>query len=763
MIKKYLSCAAILFFCMCTFRLLAAELSKTDQIKLKRLRTELNKPLSRASEPGSNTFSAFITIDDEESLNELEQSGLTVINRMGDMLIVSMPIDSIEKIAATPSIRKIELASEVKISMDNARAVSEVNQVHSGEGLSGHNFTGEGTLVGLFDCGFDLSHPNFDSRTEVVYFYPSTSTTPNILTGNNINTFTTDQESETHGSHVLGIMAGGKPQITTSQNTVVMNPYYGVAPDARIMVGCTATAMYNTLIIDAIKRMTDYADQQGLPAIINLSLGGNSGPHDKSSDFSQWIATLGEKATIVISAGNEGDDNIALSKTFDSNDKYLKTFLLTGVDLYNEQNSKSEPDTDHDFFIEAWSNDNTSFDATLLLVDTNGNVKNRYNIPVGSSSINLADFTKNYGVYSSGVLSFLKGIEENNRYVTYIYTAANATTGIPEYAQQTSYSQYKLAIEITGKAGQRIDLFNNGSDYHGLDYFSAGGVSTWDNPDGNMSINSMAAADNIVVIGAYLSRKTWSAINGYSYSYKNNDQEGDIAGFSSFGTLIDGTQLPHISAPGSAIISSYSHYYTDYLQTTYPVPGTSWWDYSYKSYINASTELDNNNYYWGIMQGTSMACPFAAGTFALWQQASMLINKRRLSFDEIISIAQKTATKDDYVINGNGLKWGAGKLNAYDGIKEIMSTSSSIGVINDNLHDKTAIMFNLSERLLDITIANASELQINIFSTVGTTVISKTIIGNSYSESLSSLPSGIYVIRVNTSDGRCFTRKFMLR
>ncbi len=101
---------------------------------------------------------------------------------------------------------------------------------------------------------------------------PNRQPTPEIYkTPAQISTFTSDTRSESHGTHVLGIMGGS----FTTPLTQMLPDLRGVAPGAELIVGCGEG--YNVQILDALERIGKYASEQGKPCVMNLSFGDNLG------------------------------------------------------------------------------------------------------------------------------------------------------------------------------------------------------------------------------------------------------------------------------------------------------------------------------------------------------------------------------------------------------------------------------------------------------------------------------------------------------
>ena len=167
-----------------------------------------------------------------------------------------------------------------------------------------------------------------------------------------------------HGTHTMGIMAGGyrgelnvaEADASTGLANIssMANPYYGVAYESEIAAACGE--LYDIVIATGVEDILMYADKENKPSVINLSLGSNTGTHDGTGVINQFFDALAEdyNAIICVSAGNEGDMNIACNKTFTSTDTELKTF----IEGYNAE-INSETRYARAGSVEIYSNDNT--------------------------------------------------------------------------------------------------------------------------------------------------------------------------------------------------------------------------------------------------------------------------------------------------------------------------------------------------------------------------------------------------------------------
>ena len=87
-----------------------------------------------------------------------------------------------------------------------------------------------------------------------------------------------------------------------------------------------------------------------------------------------------------------------------------------------------------------------------------------------------------------------------------------------------------------------------------------------------------------------------------------------------------------------------------------------------------------------------MSCPLVAGAIATWLEADPT-----LKFADVLDIIQTTAIRDEYVREGNAAQWGAGKFDAYAGLKEVLRRRNLAGIqnISSPSGDKRGAAYNL--------------------------------------------------------------------
>ena len=112
-------------------------------------------------------------------------------------------------------------------------------------------------------------------------------------------------DPEGHGTHVTSIAAG---------NGGLFEKYVGMAPGATIIMAAPSAngGFFDADILNAARFVFDCADAMGMPCVLNLSLGGDYGAHDGTSDLEKGLAALvspirrARGHAIAVAAGNSG-------------------------------------------------------------------------------------------------------------------------------------------------------------------------------------------------------------------------------------------------------------------------------------------------------------------------------------------------------------------------------------------------------------------------------------------------------------------------
>lgn len=732
--------------------------SKTDAATQQILDAYRNKQLNPASKViipvnapfefesisrATPTTAAIVRLSDGATFDDLRAAGLEVISTAGDdMAVVVGNIEDIIAMNDNADVQSFSLSAPAKPMLNETRKLNGVTTMHNGEDHLDQPYKGKGVICGIYDIGLDPNHVNFlnadltGTRIKTLFhFYSSNGMFNNYTDYDAISRFSTDNTSGTHGTHTLGIMAGsfnrsgGRTAILTSTGSVqvrssVKNPYYGMAPEADIVAACGA--LYDANTCSAVSKIVDYAIKNGQPAVINLSIGRTSGPHDGTSNFGQYMERLGKNAIICISAGNDGQQPISLSKKFSTSDKELKTFFVNvNADTRGTANFSVWADDNREFTVKAvvFNKVTKKIIDQVTLTSTQGVITTSdYNNP---SYYNSDEFDEAYANKSYINCTYSDNASTNKRYSASI----DMVLGYNTTANADKHLVAGLIIE--GKDGAQVQCtLNNVSGGFTMESLGQDG---WSDGNADFTINDLACGKNVIAIGAYNNRKNFPTLNGglYSYNIEGYNIAGAIAPYSSYGVLYDGRKLPHLCAPGTCVISSYSKYYSE---AGYEDTNTFSAEYTDTKH--------NRKSYWCQSTGTSMSSPAFAGSIALWLQANP-----KLTIDEVIEIATMTATNDQQTATtGNSVQWGAGKFNALAGLKEVLKR---VGVNDIRIDEQGILVTPAGAKAYEISVPGAKNINVRLVSMTGAIIRDINATGDTYALDLTDTPAGVYVLSIN--------------
>ncbi len=697
---------------------------------------------------------AYVILAPGTTVADLADSGMEVIAVAGNVALVRGTMNDMLELADTELITHMSFGEKCQPCLSNARTATNVTSVHNGTDLN-QTYKGKGVICGIFDTGVDPNHINFmttdlsTTRIKALYHFNGNSGGSIAYTSpERIASFTTDSKSQTHGTHTLGCMAGsfnrvakpadgltGSYAYLTSEtaNTATLtgsrkNPYYGIAPEADLVVGCGS--LYEANISGAVAKIVNYAKDAGQPAVVNLSIGSLIGPRDGSDARGQFLSNCAKDAIIFVSAGNNGDSGSTMSKTFTSSDNVLRTFFginngATGT-------------------MDIWSADSRNFKVKFVIFNMSTNtIAYEYELPQTAESTTVLatkEYTQSGYIHNDAFdnafsASYIQAATSQN---TATNNRFNCTVSYSLFYNTTTNASGNLisGIIIEGVAGQRIDLANNSQN----GFLSGRNVEGWSNPTSDMSINNIATAKGVFAVGAYATLPRWGTMSRSVYGY--NDGAGisknHICSFSSYGVLADGRSLPQICAPGAPVISSYSKYY-------YDAAGLS------SSDISALYNYNNRAHYWAAEQGTSMASPIAAGIVALWLQADPT-----LKYEDVLKVFEATAKRPEESMSDNNTAWGYGGIDAYEGIKYVLNA----GVNDIKIDAAKPLITSRGTNVYEVFVPDAKGLNVTVYNMSGQAVKTVTEQGNTATVDLSSLTKGVYLISATNHN---FTERIMVR
>lgn len=598
---------------------------------------------------GEWKVNAFLIVSEEVNLGQLAREGVQINSETGgNILTAALPVSKLEQIAALKGVEQIQIGEPTFPVLDESRSLTKADKVHQGNQLSKAYF-GEGVIVGIIDLGFDYTHPNFFTdegpgtfRIKRVWDQRAQSGTPpsgisygkELVGQTAILNANTDFYNGSHGSHVAGIAAGsGVGNLTNLK---------GMAPKSDLVL--VGTTMKASDIADGISYIFNYANSVNKPAVINISIGGQIGPHDGNSAFDKYLDTqVGQGKIVVGAAGNDGHNPI-----FIQHNHILSNKMYSFVDFPETTSLGSNGET----LIDIWGDPGQDFQVAVHLynLDINDFEDSTEYIHTSSSDV------QSYTLYDDDPLFPDEMIVEMAAGYNPYTNKKNIMVYIDNTGQDDSY-RYAL-IEVKS---------NSGNTY----MWSGAGGAQFSNKDYNPPVKNGSSQStiaeiggtgkNMISTGSYTSKTTYETLGaGTQTAFWNNDYK-DISPFSSKGPTIDGRTKPDITAPGNVIASSLNSFDATY-------------HFNERHVVDAVTD-GTNTWFFGTMNGTSMAAPAVTGIIALWLEAHP-----NLTPNQAKQIMKNSAITDNFTGNisstGSNI-WGWGKINAHQGIIDVINTLSS--------------------------------------------------------------------------------------
>jgi subtilisin family serine protease len=643
------------------------------------------------------TFAHLFIKADKAALPALKALGVTIntVTKSGIMTAVA-PVAKIQAIMAVSGVKGIAAGERVKKYMNVAAGASGVNLPDTSFPRAAN--AGDGVIVGVIDTGIDVEHPDFidaAGNTRVLAIWDHTLDPADVgYLASNPSGFTYGTEwakskiqggystclhrdKDGHGTHVAGTAAGN------GSASSYEGPYTGLAPKAELVIvkfdfDNEKDRNSDTAILDGINWIFQKAAAEGKPAVINMSLGSDYGPHDGTSAEEEGIDDLvGSDRIVVVAAGNAG--SAYSGPAFDT----------WGAPIHGSGNSNTTDDIvieTSPSYVASGADDYIFFDIWYPGTDTC-----RIQITTPSGVKYPPNFTgRNRNLWKTNGTAGGYDTSEGLVYVS---------NGTGSKSWDTSNSDNNIYIEISdyyakgpapGKWTVEIIPLSGTGDYHSWHgysssmrqsyfWYDSGTTShTWGTAgsyasDSVMTIGKPATAKGVISVGAYQTKNTWPAreyadwtdpYSSYSLiqqsygvspiDYYNPFYLGDLAFFSSRGPSRDGRYQPFISAPGVGIVASLS-------QTVLNDPQ--------ESYFRKLNRVEYGGYH-ATLQGTSMACPDATGSVALLLEEA---KKQGLSPtpDDIKGYLKDGARTDTITGAVPNNDWGHGKADVVGALAKI--------------------------------------------------------------------------------------------
>jgi subtilisin family serine protease len=514
-----------------------------------------------------------------QNVSVLKTQGIKLRAIAGQIATAHLTLAQLAKLAQSPHVIYIEVSKRLQVAREPALTQPELDLSLPETGahtLHQQGITGRGVVVGVVDTGFDCVHEDFRvdrdpydgvpeegsrfsfllDQTQAAE-YSQSRIEQVIRSGLPCPVTDDDVTAPSHGTHVLGVAAG--------DGSASAGRYVGLAPEADIIA--VKSTLSDAGILEGVRYIFDRAGHR--PAVVNLSLGTQAGPHDGSSHLDQGldalVGMLGR--AIVVAAGNQGDDRLHVGGILEPG-RY-ETFEVW-VDPEKIPNELS---------FEFW------YDGHL-----------RLNVSVISPRGNRI------------------GPVPTGQVLTETFNEGGARIDNASGGRNPNNGAHQLALDIFGSpipiAGGtwRIQIEALGSQSGRYDGWSLDAPFFSPNADNSLTVGSPGAARQALTVGAYVTKTSWQAGNGSIFGFYDENPPGQIATFSSRGPTRDGRIKPDITAPGIAIASALAQ--------------------SARFQISPDFILVTHKHF--IARGTSFAAPHLAGAIALLFQQEPQLTAQQL-------------------------------------------------------------------------------------------------------------------------------------
>lgn len=605
-----------------------------------------------------NYISAIGVVKDSCSKAELALLGVELNSHLGEIITCMIPKHVLAQ--AEKHFKYVEISHHKNgMSSMNFGAIrqSQVDKVHDGTNNNLlTNYTGKDVVVGIVDLGFQNNHPTFydtaGKTLRISKYWDQEASNGTPPTGYSYGKECADSlsivnqldNSGSHGTHVAGTAAGSG---YSSENLKHKGIAYGSEMvfvkilHSNDSIPASAYGDYfvaNPAIIDAYKYIFDYAASVGKPAVINLSWGLHSGPHDGNSIFDKAVEELVKKPGNVIIGANGNSGSTEMHFRYDFNNDTIKTIAYDRGRRWRSKES---------VYVDIWGSPNTPFSLRAHLYDSSKNIL------ISTPFYTTINDLKANNTIKAGNDSMVYTLHIENDFVY------NQKPNILFYSEHNNPQKNYVVLEFTAASG-RIDAWNSGDAFRwssGGFTKSLGGASFDEGFKKGDVTHTMGenggTGKGTISVGAYISKDKWMNFDGRLTDNSGDYLAGEIAGFSSEGPTVDGRTKPDISAPGQGIVSAINN------QVYNPIPNRN------RETLMDSTHFNGEAQWWQMFSGTSMAAPHVCGIVALMLEANP-----NLTSSQIADILKQTAVKDNFTGNVPNNKWGAGKVDALAAIKE---------------------------------------------------------------------------------------------
>ena len=682
----------------------------------------------RAEEKEAMLTTIFLRVTEQMTDEMLQQYECKVYARLGDICIVTIPLNRLEELSQNDQVLRMEASPSAHTTMD--QVPGQVKALPAYQKTAQHEaFTGKGVVIGVMDIGFDLTHPNFFSDATLnnyrIKAFWDQLAPRNDNSGNNGDfpvgrDYTspadilalgcaTDGKAQYHGTHTTGIATG------SGYNT----PYRGIAFESDIALVANAVTE-DTVFIDAryynlytsatdalgFKYLFDYAEQQGKPCVVSFSEGYTPYLDNDDQLYDEFLERLtGPGRILVASAGNESLNPTYLYKPkgTEAAGSFLWIFRKKGVFRLLTDGTPS-------LLFKHYTTDNTIDQELLLPMNHEQWEEKTLNdtLWIGTDTLAISVST-----YTSDVMASKR---------MYLITL-NSNVTLDNLG--------RIALVTTG-SGCNTEIFGaSSSPLKNLDV-----DVRWNAAQIGHNILAPGGLSTPICVGSTSYRMSYVNMKGNTNTYAYGGEESKWSTFSSIGPTMGRLTKPDICAPGCYVFSSYNSFY----QEENP-------DDTYS--LVAVSNIDGRSYPWASLLGTSMSTPVVAGAIALWLEAKPTLTK-----EEVMDVIARTSRHPEESLDYPNNIYGYGEIDVYRGLLDILGITAIQEV---SQHHPQQVTISAHDGMLHLTFTETSSqpLTLRIYSTAGA-LLHQQQVTTSQRDIKIPLPvvdKGIYVIQLNGAPG----------
>ena len=608
------------------------------------------------------------------------------------LVALSADAAQLRRLGADPRVESITPRRTFAPLLDKARRAADVDRVQSGK-LLDTPFDGRGVIIGVIDRSFEYRHPAFldkEGRSRILALWDRSGYKPGADGSLPVDSTTiidgtdkVDLQGGGHGTHVAAIAAGSE----------VGNGFHGVAPGASLVL--IPSTFEGAEVIQNVRFIRGFAERRRMPWVVNLSFGSQIGPHDGTTPYDRTLSHLtGPGGVIVAAMGNEGIDNLHVGTT-------LQPGQTRYVRFTREKKGENGVYPNAELALWGQTPDRTVRFKVRPYVLTQGKLvaydaafwKRCADIRSGADRNNLKEH------WSIELRMNQIRVDVNDPAAEVVLAITLPGSAQSERTFHLWAERHQGAFSPTAVPGHAAEHLAPTADY--------------------LVGEGAATIPAAIAVGSFTSRKDYpDALHPNARGNRPNvvlngvDVVGLRSYFSSNGPGLDSIRVrPTVLAPGSMVCSALNALapgFNPEAQTTF---------------VADVLKRGDRTYYYGAMQGTSMASPFVAGCVALWLQASPTLTPA-----DITDIIRRSSRRPTAMNNAEWTPlYGYGRIDAYKGLQLALQHAKTTGIARPS-HSATPVSLDLSANAWRI-LFNADEPQatVTLSSLDGRTLLTRTL------------------------------------